>query len=551
MKINKFLLGAFALSMTFASCSNDEPAKGEGSGNVNDGEKYVAVTIKSVGDFGSRAAGEGFEEGVGNENNITAENLRFYFFLKDGRPFVMNSTGVNGTVSNTNMVAPTKIAYVHPDSNNPNITDGEATELRGVLVLGTPAEGYKGNEPAYVICVANPVSTLSFTDFADKSMEQLLSIEANATFSLTAASDFMMTSSSYYDGNTKTYFTDLAGKIKTTPDEAEKNPADIFLERLASKVRAKGLKEWTVQKKNEDGSLTARKFNIDVIGADGNVTTSKDVELKVELTGWRLINYASSNYSIKNLQDSWLTTQPFADWNDASKHRSYWTSPSSVSDNDIVQGAFKLGIKEGDVTDCIYGNYDDTTDETKQKNVVYCYENTIQPTSISDRETKATAIVVRGVVKMDGKAVKLCKWGGQYYTEEALQSIIIESYNKDANNADKLTAADVQFNKDNSKPNTYYAFVMRNGHEYNGNMRFSKIERWVDGITSYVTNIKHAVNKYGVVRNHIYDYEFTNVVGLGVPGEEPDNPKPETETYLAARVHVLNWHVISNSVVLE
>ncbi|MDE5953062.1 MAG: hypothetical protein K2G72_00035, partial [Duncaniella sp.] len=70
MKINKFLLGAFALSVGFASCSNEEPIKGENGGGTTDGEKYVSVRIQSVGDNGSRAVGEGFEEGIGNESSI-------------------------------------------------------------------------------------------------------------------------------------------------------------------------------------------------------------------------------------------------------------------------------------------------------------------------------------------------------------------------------------------------------------------------------------------------------------------------------------------------
>ena len=60
----------------------------------------------------------------------------------------------------------------------------------------------------------------------------------------------------------------------------------------------------------------------------------------------------------------------------------------------------------------------------------------------------------------------------------------------------------------------------------------------------------HLNGKPGVVRNHIYDYKIDGIVGLGVPGNEPNIPDLN-ETYLAARLYILEWHVVSNNVTLE
>ncbi|MDE5960756.1 MAG: hypothetical protein K2H08_03440, partial [Duncaniella sp.] len=403
MKINKFLLGAFALSVGFASCSNEEPIKGENGGGTTDGEKYVSVRIQSVGDNGSRAVGEGFEEGIGNESSITPDKIRFYFFTKDGRPFVMSKTGVNGEVSNTNMVAPTEIT-------TNNTTDGQPASMNGVLVLGTAAEGYKGNAPVYVICVANPTSSIPFEKFANQNMESLLSIEANAPTNLQANSSFVMTSSTYFDGNNLIYYTDLTGKIFDTADKAKETPADIYIERLASKVRATGLKESTVQEYNDAKELTAAKYTIHTLNAANEVEITADKNLSVELTGWRLRNTATNNYAIKNLLNSWLTAAPFDAWNISELHRSYWTNPSSSSDTDIAHVDFDI------YNEAEFSNKNFIA-ETPTANIVYCYENTIQPASLSDRDNKSTAIVVRGIVKMDNQPVKLCKGGGDYYTE--------------------------------------------------------------------------------------------------------------------------------------
>ncbi|WP_305154158.1 Mfa1 family fimbria major subunit [uncultured Duncaniella sp.] len=558
MKINKFLLGAFALSVGFASCSNEEPIKGDNGGATADGEKYVAVRIQSVGDNGSRAAGEGFEEGVGTESKITAENIRFYFFTDQKRPFLMSKKGINGSLASdeTNMVKPNAITE--------NITtDGTHSTLNGVLILGTPTEAYKGNKPAYVICVANPTSSIAFEKFENQNMENLLDIKATAPTSFESENEdeeltFVMTSSTYMDATGNIiYYTDLDGKIFDKADDAQKTPADIYLERLASKVRATGLQEWPIKEADENNQLVDALFDIHTLDADNKVVINEDVKLTVDLTGWRLRNKASNNYAIKNLRKSWFDAAPFKGqdnvnvdlvaWNPDNYHRSYWTDPSSVLDSEITNVPF-------DIYDAGQFKNKNFSSTNPQENIVYCYENTIQPASASDRANRSTAIAVRGVVKMDGQPVNLCKWGGDYYAEEALQQMIINNYNGSVNDKDKLEASAVEFKKytvEGARSNTWYAYVMVNGEEVNTGYRYSNISRWIDGQTSYVVNVKHMFDKYGVVRNHIYDYEFTNVVGLGVPGNDPKNPDPETETYLAARVHVLNWHVVSNKVVLE
>lgn len=546
MRKSKILLGALAaLSMGFYSCSNED-APNAGGGTTFDGDRYVAVRIQSVGSNGTRA--EEFEPGIENENNISAENIRFYFFTADKRPFVMSMTGVNGEVSNTNMVKPISITQ-------DNLTDGTATSINGVLVLGTEAEGYKGNEPKYVVCVANPTSNIPFEDFANQTMDKLLNIKADAPDNLTAESSFVMTSSSYVDGQ-HVYFTDLTGKIKESAAAAQGEPADIFIERLASKVRVTGIKEWAVKEK-VGNNLQDATFNIHVIN-NGVLSVEEDVKLNIELTGWRLRNLAMNNYAIKNLKTEWISNPPYQNWiawNDATLHRSYWTSPSSQTENDIQLAGFDIENS----AQFSLKNWDNTA---PKNNLAYCYENDFQPASASDRENHATAIVVRGVVKntTSNEAIKLCKWGGDYYTEDALKQVFVNSYNENKNEADKKTANDVKFKpytQTGAQSNTWYAYIdLGDDGEVHNNYRFSNISRWVDGQTSYVVNIKHATLPngdalYGVVRNHIYEYEFTNVVGLGVPGNDPKNPDPEKETYLAARVHVLNWHLVRNSIVLE
>lgn len=552
------LLAAAALTMTACS-SEDQPNNDPDNGSVQDGERYVAVSIRNVGGIGSRA--EVYEEGVGNESNITKDNIRFYFFTADGRPFVMNQNGVNGSVSETNMVAPQEIASEE--------TDGGAIEtLKAKLVLGTPTEAYKGNRPAYVFCVANPTSSFAFTNFANKRISEIYNIFGNAPTTLDADDTFVMTSSTYGDasitnnplqtGSKVVFFTDLEGKIFDKPDDAIGNPADIYLERLAAKVRVKGLGTYLIKEKQEDGTLVDATFAIKTL-VNGAITTTTGNRLDVELTGWKLRNTAKTAYGIKHINNDWMTNAPFAGWNITDLHRSFWGTSHVASANDIenisydIYNASQFALK----------NYDDSSNDNKKLNIAYCYENNmVQPSSISDRPTDATAIVVRGVVKMNGsdEGLALCYWGGDYYTEEALKEQFIQTYNADKNEGDKLTRDAVHFAKytqQGAKSNTWYAYVQVGENQVHNNYRFANIKRWNNedgtsvGTTSYYVNIAHMGGLYGVIRNHIYDYTFENVVGLGVPGNDPKNPDPETDTYLAARVYVLNWHVVSNNVVLE
>lgn len=531
MKINKFLLGAFALSVGFASCSNEEPIKGD-NGGATDGEKYVTVRINSVGDIGSRAATDNDFEGPAegsSEGNVTKENIRFYFFTADGMPFVMSQTGVNGTV-NTNMVK--------PDALNVSNTNGdEKTSLEAVLVLGAP-EKYVGNRPAIMFCVANATDEAAFEQFAQKRLDAIPDIEVNTPGEW---SKFRMTSSTYKEGEGEgakvIYYTDISDNVKDTKDAAMANPANIYLERLAAKMRVKGLGEYTVMEKNEDGTLATAQYKI----RDENGTTT--TALKVNLLGWEPYMTANRCYAVKNIDKTWTNTSLFNGWNNADLHRCYWAlDPGIVSPHNNT-------IPLYDNNKFKYGNYDGNK---PTENIVYTYENTsYQPASVTDRSKKATAILVKAVVKLEGsdEGIDMVEWGSDYFTLEYFKAIVVEAYNADKDVTNQATAKDVVLKKNtgaDARSNTWYATVK--GDDFK---RFSNISWWQNGITSYFVNVEHLGSKYGVVRNHIYDYTFNNVVGLGVPGDDPVNPQDPKPSYLAARVHVLNWHVVSNSTILQ
>lgn len=538
-KINYLGLAAIA-AFGLASCSSDEPGNGSNNGAAK-GEQYMAVTIRTAGMNGTRAAELGdpeFEDPAAgsNEGTVTKDNIYFYFFDAEGNPFQLAAANVNGDVA-TNVVKPVEISSA-------NTNGAEPGTIQGVLVLGKAVgEGYVGTTPAQMLCVANPVAS-NLDAYANQPLAKVLELTTDNT-DLPALSNFVMTSSTYVDGGKKVVATDVTGKIATTPEAAEANPAIIYLERLAVKVRAHGLGDFTPEYRNADGNIeTDHQYKVN----------NEDVDLQVTLDGWRLINISTKSLAFKNVL---AEGNYFTGWNNADLHRCYW-SLSQVS-NPLINTIAQCDIY--DATQWTRGNFNAAQPTV---NIAYAYENTQYAAEsygaggaadVSDRLSKATGILVKATVKMkkagetEFTPVKLTRWAGAYYTEDELKNMIIANYN--VANGTTLAADAVEFVKDTA-PNRWKAQV-RNaaGVVTDWSTNYNNIMRWIDGATSYYLNIEHLGGLFGVVRNHIYDYEFTGVVGLGVPGNDPENPEPEDETFLAAKVAILNWHVISNKFVLE
>lgn len=529
----KFYFGAFAaLALGFASCSSEEPINGPGteSGGFTTGDKYMAVVIQNIGSNGRALPGDDEFEGPAtgsNEASFTADDIRFYFFTESGQPFLMVNNGVNGEVSNTNMVK--------PDELKTENTNGAVDNITGFLVLGTPTAGYLGNKPAKVFCIVNPIGR-SFEYYAEKSLDALKTETVTYDIDKDAFSKFVMTNSTYAKEGKEIFYTDVADCIKSDPEEAKANPARIYLERLAAKVRVKDLGTKVVREK---GTSTNPVKEFTIHGIDGKV------KLDVELVGWELINQAKKTHAIKNISGC-LTNAPFEDWNDASRHRSYWAITAAQADDDFYKNTFDIKTDEFGLK-----NYDASK---PTENIAYCYGNTYfadDVESVNDRTTNATAIVVKGIVKQNGStdALDLVCWGGDYFTTETFKQYVIDAWNKEHNStlaADAVTFVNTHTSSVPLKPNTWMVNV--NGSNWS---RFKDFMWWENGVTSYYLNVKHLNEKFGVVRNHIYDYTITDVIGLGVPGSEPENPEETEPTYLAAVVYCLNWRIVSNTTVLE
>ena len=78
-----------------------------------------------------------------------------------------------------------------------------------------------------------------------------------------------------------------------------------------------------------------------------------------------------------------------------------------------------------------------------------------------------------------------------------------------------------------------------------------------NGMTYYFTEIRHfgstgSDSEFGVVRNHIYKVNISDISGFGTPVsdqetdvEVPERPK-DVKSYVAAEVRILSWKVVKN-----
>ena len=83
----------------------------------------------------------------------------------------------------------------------------------------------------------------------------------------------------------------------------------------------------------------------------------------------------------------------------------------------------------------------------------------------------------------------------------------------------------------------------------------TEAQGFADGKCYYQIPIEH-FDTYGVVRNHWYKLNISKVIRIGSAVYNPtvlipQIPEQETSYYLAAEIHVLNWHVVEQDVTLD
>lgn len=563
--MKKSLVFTLFAALTMAGCSSEEQTPGN---NGEPGDPRF-LTVNLVTNPTTRATGDPngnseYEEGLEDENKV--KKVRFYFFKENGDAAHVRNE--NGTYKN----------YLEWEDISEEENDMPNVEkiLSATLIIQSP----KGDgQPAQVVAVINPTAEPS----EERSLTSLATVANNYQDYKTGGS-FVMSNSTYAEGDAEKMAVSVKDKIHKTSGEALNDPVQIHVERTIAKVRL-------------GSSLTAieGKENIFKTSADGSQKVTLDGEEKeiyVRFLGWNTTAVANKSRLVKHINPGWDDDLFGAGvpWNWPKYFRSYW---AINADGVTYQyGAFVPNPEDK----AIDGNLFQAQAKKKfdKTEWVYVNENATDVANTATGENPGTptkAIISAQLVDQDGNPLEFAEYGSTRTSINGLKDLFANNcglYKKvqedEVTKFVKITPEEltvktatevgeagvdktgrykayVQLAED--KDNVWY--VSNNetatpitADEANSQLKgLGSAKVWKDGYTYYFFDIKHLGSKTGVVRNHIYDANITKLSGLGTPVYDPEEiiypekPEEDKDTFIAAQINILSWRIVNSDVELE
>lgn len=546
MKIFKlFPLACAALMMS--ACSSDDAGNGNGNQGVAGETQYLAVNIVNVGATPTRAAVPGYEDGTTEESKI--KKIRFYFFHADGSAYKLEGPTV-GTVEN----------YLEKDITDTDMGTADGTGTVGAITKAILViNGTTKKAPASVIAVVNPQSLTSLGTDA-KTLNELTNTLTGSQFYTVATKDqFVMTNSVYVEAGRTVCPVTVAGHIGTNADDAKTKAIDIYAERVVAKVDAD----------LQGGSLVANTAGTSKYGMKvGTYGASTDIYAVID--GWGVADENDNAYVEKHITNSWTDTGlGITTWTTSDYHRSFWgTSPAFAAGSPTNHKFVDYKAQHGDV---LYTLPNTPTTAVAAADV---YKNDL------------TKFLVTATLRYQDATgtwqnAEICKYQGvEYLGINALKEAIATTYNmyykKVGSDYTPIQAADVEFTTTGTSlkdyevspvlktTETYYKKDASSADGYTALTASDNISKYpaevrTDGKVYYFIPISHLatdaakVGYYGVVRNHWYKVNVKSLKGFGTPVYDEkkiiDPTIPEDQaTYLAAKINVLQWRVVSQDV---
>ena len=520
--MKKFLVSAMAV-LALAACSKFNE---NGNSAVQNGEleqSYVSITLASA-DMNTRANDGKYEEGLAAEREVKSA---YVFFFKDGAAFHVAFDGTTSTSTNGGPNNYLKVDLRTIDTEMPNVSDVKDA----VLVL----QNYKGEYPNQMLAVLNWTP--------EKSSYTLSELQTKISTLGDATNGFVMSNAVYADAAGQVVdAVDLTiNNIAKNETDALKNPVTIHVERVAAKV---------VYTANNGG-----KFPV-----------GKEIEGKpvfAQIKGFELYNDYQESWLLKRIDPTW--TGLGFDWNDEDFYRSYWAQS--------LGKAFENNTFAWE------------TDNTQIGQWNYLGENTRAWTEAADVRTKV--VVKAQLVDTDGQPFEVVNWYGKDYIGEGNLLKVVANTLKNTyfSSADGSTfvglkpedikcvdrevtdakAFEVYFQLSTDGANkTWYKYENGN-YSYidvpTMNSELVKVQPalvYKNGMTYYWLDIKHLGNgqgkagDYGIVRNHVYKVNISDIKGYGTPVYDgtsdfivPDKPE-DIVTYVSAQINILSWRVVAN-----
>ena len=586
---------ASALMLTVVSCSSDDVTGGDAQ-TGNGTTSYLAVNIENVGSAPASRSnnqyGQGggiYEDGTADESKIT--NVRFYFFNGDGTPYLLVKKDASQQQS---------VNYLEQNvtKNGDDHDQTVETKTNAVLVIN----GETKTIPASVIAVINPEVLESTTLHNGKSMT-ISELRTSATGSEFWNKDkgFVMSNSVYESAGQDICSTPVANNVFATAEDATKNPVDIYVERVNAKVNAKidatykrdgeTTPAWAT---NAEGKYQIEVGSIDVTTYEENTNaapTTKTYPVYAVVQGWQVADADGKAEVCKQIKTSWYAGElGINPWTTSDYHRCFWSKSVPFNSGAVAGGNRPVNPTFNGINMPLSSDFAATP--------VYTLPNTpdavvTNPTTSKNDLTKL--IVAAKLVYMDTdgtfKKAQVCQYRGlTYLGEDAVKKQIAGSFTQyfkqtsDASGATvykSLEPSDIAF-KTSTTVNDYevvatlassvdklYIKDKTTGNwtevskeTVNAALEKEKAQvRSTEGTTYYYTPIKHLgtagyLGEYGIVRNHSYQVTIQNIKGFGTPVYNPDKEidpmiPSDKNTYLAARINVLSWRVVSHNVNLD
>ncbi len=551
--MKKYFIIALA-ALGFAACAEkiSDGASPEQTGELE--QSYIAINLMSS-ELDTRVNTDApvLEDGEAAERKV---NSVHFFFFRQGVPFAVNAAG-SAPGGDRNWLYATTPGFSE-DLDKDNIS----AYSNVMLVL----KNYKGQYPDQIVAVINWTP--------DKNVYKLDELHAKLVGLQSNEGGFVMSNSVYKSGENVIDATAISKPYETAA-EAESHPVDIYVERVAAKVKV-STPESTIEGKWD---ATNKWFDT---GKTSNLTTLGESQNKVyvKIQNWSLYNARTQSMLLKSIDPTWTDDALGLTWNDSPRFRSYWAAADTYTDSP---------------DDYINKNVFIWNDGTALGGVLYCGENTAP--SAEDR----TKLILKGqLVDADDKALELVKWNGQEMVKvENLKTAVaaqlqylIYSYTDeaDAKTYTSITDADIECisgandgsPSDVEEYEVYFQltttaatkkWAIKTGDKWEtkdaAHINAYLIEHvpaaivYKSGQTYYYIDIKHLGTsekdaEYGIIRNHIYDIEIQSIKGYGTPVFNPggnivvpETPIEEEGVYVAAKINVLSWRVVKQGVNIE
>lgn len=587
------LFSAVLAGLMLGSCSSSDDIAGNNTGFNETGKGYINISLNlpTQGKNVSRAANDVTADGDADEYKVNDAALLLFAGANENDAVFQGAYNLDGLKKDISANAQistqlTKVQEISSVSATGKIYAFVLVNKGSKIVVGTD----------HTITVNGTAFTGKFSDFS-----QLKVDGAFAKDNLMMTNVPVVTKPGTAAFDDATVLTDVTTSIFKTEAEAKANPAaDVFVERVASKVTL---------------GMTGSGTSTETLSANG--ATAKNFTYSLE--GWNLANVNKSSYLVRQYDNSWnslasdgldfLSTAEQSFWtankyrfaginliktNVSSdpadnKYRTYWGKDINYN---TVDAPFASDPTVGDA-DLTFGK-DETT---------YCYENTFDVDHQDVRNT--TTAIVKMKITPDsyagtfytingGKDVVYSlanaktKVGNQFLAEKT-ESSLKSTYFPSVTEAGKISVSDVEFS-DEAGAVTFTKLVLTFTPDATGGTPTNadvtdptvlealanniKVVEYKDGYSYYNILIKHFgdeltpwnpstkisghsypdsnkdanwLGRYGVLRNNWYDLDITGVSRLGAATpEELDvkkDPTPDDnlKSYISVKINVLSW----------